>query len=39
VADAIHHHADVRRMLLTMKAVSEGGRAMLYHAAKMADFT
>lgn len=37
VADAIHHHGDVRRMLLTMKAVSEGGRAMLYHAAKLAD--
>jgi len=37
VADAIHHHGDVRRMLLTMKAVAEGGRAMLYHAAKMAD--
>ena len=37
VADAIHHHADVRRMLLTMKAITEGGRAMLYHAAKLAD--
>jgi len=37
VADAIHYHGDVRRMLLTMKAISEGGRAMLYHAAKLAD--
>jgi alkylation response protein AidB-like acyl-CoA dehydrogenase len=37
VADALHHHGDVRRMLLTMKAVSEGGRAMIYHAAKLAD--
>jgi alkylation response protein AidB-like acyl-CoA dehydrogenase len=38
VADALHYHADVRRMLLTMKAVAEGGRAMLYHAAQFADF-
>lgn len=37
VADAIIHHGDVRRMLLTMKAVVEGGRAMIYHTAKMAD--
>ena len=37
VADAIYHHGDVRRMLLTMKAVTEGGRAMLYHASKLAD--
>src|SRR5690606_27799946 len=36
-ADAIIHHADVRRMLLTQKAVAEGGRAMLYYAAKVAD--
>ena len=36
-ADAIIHHADVRRMLLTQKAVAEGGRAMLYFAAKVAD--
>ena len=33
VADAIIHHADVRRMLLT-QAIAEGGRAMIYHAAK-----
>ena len=36
-ADAIIHHADVRRMLLTQKAVAEGGRAMLYFAAQYAD--
>ncbi|MBV8063354.1 MAG: acyl-CoA dehydrogenase C-terminal domain-containing protein [Nevskia sp.] len=37
VADAIIHHADVRRMLLTQKAVAEGGRAMIYFAAQYAD--
>jgi alkylation response protein AidB-like acyl-CoA dehydrogenase len=37
VADAIIHHADVRRMLLTQKAIAEGGRAMIYHAAQLAD--
>lgn len=37
VADAIIHHGDVRRMLLTQKAIAEGGRAMLYYAVKMAD--
>ena len=36
-ADALIYHADVRRMLMTQKAVAEGGRAMLYHAAKYAD--
>lgn len=36
-ADALIYHADVRRMLLTQKAIAEGGRAMLYHAAKFAD--
>jgi len=36
-ADALIHHADVRRMLLTQKCVAEGGRAMIYHAAKLAD--
>jgi alkylation response protein AidB-like acyl-CoA dehydrogenase len=35
--DAIIHHADVRRMLLTARAFAEGGRAMLYDAAKFAD--
>ena len=37
IADSIVHHADVRRMLLTQKAIVEGGRAMLYFAAKDAD--
>ncbi len=37
VADAIIHHGDVRRMLLTQKAIAEGGRAMLYGAAQYAD--
>jgi hypothetical protein len=37
VADAIVHHADVRRMLMTQKAIAEGGRAMIYFAAQYAD--
>ncbi|MFT4047437.1 MAG: acyl-CoA dehydrogenase C-terminal domain-containing protein [Solimonas sp.] len=37
IADAIIHHADVRRMLLTQKAFAEGGRAMIYFAAQYAD--
>ena len=37
VADAIIHHADVRRMLMTQKAIAEGGRAMIYYAAQYAD--
>lgn len=37
VADAIIHHPDVRRMLLTMKAFTEGGRSMIYHSARYAD--
>jgi hypothetical protein len=36
-ADAIIWHPDVRRMLLTQRAIAEGGRAMIYHAAKIAD--
>ncbi len=36
--DAIIHHPDVRRMLLTQKAIAEGGRAMVYDAARIADF-
>lgn len=36
-ADALIWHADVRRMLLTQRAVAEGARAMIYHAAKLAD--
>ncbi len=37
VADCIIHHADVRRMLMTQKAIAEGGRAMIYFAAQYAD--
>lgn len=37
VADAIINHGDVRRMLLTQKAIAEGGRAMLYFTAQYAD--
>ncbi|HYW02794.1 MAG TPA: acyl-CoA dehydrogenase C-terminal domain-containing protein [Gammaproteobacteria bacterium] len=34
---SIIEHADVRRMLLTMKALTEGGRAMLYDTAVNVD--
>ncbi len=37
VADAIINHADVRRLLLTMKAFTEGGRSMIYHSSRYAD--
>ncbi len=37
IADALIWHADVRRMLLTQRAVAEGARAMIYSAAKLAD--
>ncbi len=37
VADALIWHADVRRMLLTQRALAEGARAMIYSAAKLAD--
>ena len=37
IADALIWHADVRRMLLTQKAIAEGARAMIYNAAKLAD--
>jgi alkylation response protein AidB-like acyl-CoA dehydrogenase len=36
-ADPIIVHPDVRRMLLTCKALVEGGRAMGYHAALLVD--
>ena len=36
-ADALIHHGDVRRMLLTQKAIAEGGRALLYRAALLGD--
>jgi len=37
VADPIIVHPDVRRMLMTQKAFSEGGRAMIYYTAKIVD--
>jgi len=37
VADPIITHPAVRRLLLTQKAVSEGGRAMVYECALLAD--
>jgi len=36
-ADAIIEHPDVRRMLLTMKAFSEGARSMIYECALLQD--
>lgn len=36
-ADPIIVHPDVRRMLLTMKAVAEGGRSMIYECALITD--
>ena len=36
-ADAIIWHPSVRTMLLTQKAVAEGGRSMVYECAKLAD--
>jgi alkylation response protein AidB-like acyl-CoA dehydrogenase len=36
-ADALIWHPDVRRMLLTQRAIAEGGRAMIYSAAQLAD--
>jgi len=36
-ADPIIVHPDVRKMLLTMKCISEGGRSMLYDCMKVAD--
>lgn len=36
-ADALIWHPDVRRMLLTQKAIAEGGRAMIYAASQIAD--
>ncbi len=37
VADALLWHPDVRRMLMTQKAIAEGGRSMIYGAAQLAD--
>jgi alkylation response protein AidB-like acyl-CoA dehydrogenase len=36
-ADPIIVHADVRRMLLTQRAIAEGGRALVYYAGQIAD--
>lgn len=36
-ADPIIVHPDVRRMLLTQKALAEGGRMMIYYAAQLVD--
>lgn len=36
-ADPIIVHPAVRRLLLTQKAISEGGRSMVYECAKLAD--
>lgn len=36
-ADPIIVHPDIRRMLLTIKALTEGNRAMAYYTAKLAD--
>lgn len=37
IADTLIKHPDVRRMLLKQKAIAEGGRAMLYDTALLAD--
>jgi hypothetical protein len=37
VADPIIVHPDVRKMLMMQKAISEGGRAMIYYTAKIVD--
>ncbi|MCY1526191.1 3-methylmercaptopropionyl-CoA dehydrogenase [compost metagenome] len=37
VADPIIHHPDVRRMLLTMKAMTEGGRAFACYVGQQLD--
>lgn len=36
-ADPIIVHPDVRRMLLTQRAIAEGGRAMIVYASRFAD--
>jgi len=37
IADPIIVHPDVRKMLMTQKAIVEGGRAMIYYTAKIVD--
>jgi len=36
-ADPLIVHPDIRKMLLTQKAIAEGGRAMIYDCAMLAD--
>jgi alkylation response protein AidB-like acyl-CoA dehydrogenase len=36
-ADPIIAHGDVRRMLLTQRAIAEGGRLLVYYAGQIAD--
>lgn len=36
-ADPIIVHPDIRRMLLTQKAIAEGGRMMIYTCALLSD--
>eukprot|EP00730_Choanoeca_flexa_P000167 TRINITY_DN10076_c0_g2_i4.p1 TRINITY_DN10076_c0_g2~~TRINITY_DN10076_c0_g2_i4.p1 ORF type:complete len:646 (+),score=181.47 TRINITY_DN10076_c0_g2_i4:48-1940(+) len=36
--DFIVHHGDVRRMLLTCKAIAEGSRSMMYETSMLADY-
>ncbi|WP_428242612.1 acyl-CoA dehydrogenase C-terminal domain-containing protein [Gynuella sp.] len=36
-ADPIIVHPDVRRMLMTQKAIAEGGRAMIYYCSMLGD--
>jgi alkylation response protein AidB-like acyl-CoA dehydrogenase len=38
VADPIICHSSVRSMLLTQKAIAEGGRSMIYECAQIADW-
>jgi hypothetical protein len=38
-ADPIIVHGDVRRMLLTQRAIAEGGRLLVYYAGQVADLT
>ncbi len=37
VADPLIVHPDIRKMLLTQKAISEGGLAMVYYTCKLTD--
>ena len=38
VADPIIHHGDVRRMVLTCRAISEVARCMVYDVSMMSDY-